>query len=157
MSGLNIVQVKYLIVQPVLKYVGLGSDAAVNLLTGTTLVESQLTWLKQIHGPALGIAQMEPATHDDCWINFLKYKLDLANKIREACGISGQPDASLMVWNLRYAILMARIKYLRAPDPLPEAIDAEALSMYHKQHYNTSLGQAVASANISLFQQAIHA
>lgn len=157
MSGLNVIQVKYLIVHPVLKYVGLGTDAAVNLLTGTTLVESQLTWLKQIHGPALGIAQMEPEMHDDCWINFLKYKVDLANHIRESCGVLGQPDASLMVWNLRYAILMARIKYLRAPDPLPAATDAEALSMYHKKHYNTALGLAVASANISLFQQAINA
>ena len=62
-----------------------------------------------------------------------------------------------MVWNLRYAVLMARVKYIRAPVPLPDAADAAALSAYHKQHYNTALGQANASANTPLFQQAVNA
>ncbi|CCT58494.1 hypothetical protein [Acetobacter pasteurianus] len=157
MTGLNLSQFKSLIVRPALAGAGLGGEAAVNLLTGTCLVESGLSWLEQVRGPALGIAQMEPATHDDCWVNYLRYQQDTANHILATCGLSGLPDASVMVWNLRYAVLMARVRYIRAPAPLPDAANAAALSTYHKQHYNTALGQANASANISLFQQAIAA
>lgn len=157
MTGLNLSQFKPLIVRPALEGAALGGDRAVNLLTGTCMAESGLSWLAQINGPAFGIAQMEPATHNDCWANYLRYQPDIANRILAACGLSGAPDAGAMVWNLRYAVLMARVKYLRAPAHLPVATDAAALSAYHKQYYNTALGQANASINTSLFQQAIDA
>lgn len=96
MTGLNLSQFKSLIVRPALAGARLGGEAAVNLLTGTCLVESGLSWLEQIKGPALGIAQMEPATHDDCWVNYLRYQQDTANHILATCGLSGLPDASVM-------------------------------------------------------------
>lgn len=157
MTGLNLSQFKSLIVRPALEAVSLGGDKSVNLLTGTCVVESGLAWLQQLNGPALGIAQMEPATHNDCWANYLRYQPDIANRILATCCLSGLPDAGIMVWNLRYAVLMARVKYLRAPESLPSATDAVALSAYHKRYYNTALGQANASANTPLFQQAINA
>lgn len=157
MTGLNLTQFKSLIVRPALDAVNLGGDKAVNLITGTCLAESSLAWLQQISGPALGIAQMEPATHDDCWNNYLRHNQDLANRILATCGLSGLPDASIMVWNLRYAVLMARVKYLRVQAPLPAATNATALSVYHKRHYNTALGKADASANVALFQKAVDA
>ena len=50
------------------------SDSAKVLLIGTCDIESNLgTYLYQINGPALGIYQMEPATHDDIILNYLKY------------------------------------------------------------------------------------
>ena len=49
---------------------------------GTITQESRATYVKQLgNGPALGLAQMEPATHDDIWINFLKYKTALAEPV----------------------------------------------------------------------------
>lgn len=157
MTGLNLSQFKARIVLPVVQAMGQGGDAALNLLTGTALVESGLSYLAQLQGPALGLWQMEPATHDDCWANWLRYQPDMARRILMLCGLTGSPDAEATVWNLRYACAMARVKYLRAPSALPAANDAAALSAYHKQNYNTALGAANTAHNVGLFQQAIAA
>ncbi|MFT9424981.1 MAG: hypothetical protein ABF570_07600, partial [Acetobacter syzygii] len=75
MQGLDLAQFKALLVRPVLAQIGLAGAAAVPLVTGTALVESGLVWLRQNGGgPALGLWQMEPATHDDCWRNFLAFR-----------------------------------------------------------------------------------
>ena len=157
MTGLNLSQFKARIVLPVVQAMGPGGDAAVNLLTGTALAESGLSYLAQIQGPALGLWQMEPATHDDCWTNWLRYQPDLTDEILHLSGMVAQQPAITMVWNLRYACALARVKYMRAPAPLPAANDAAALSAYHKQNYNTVLGAANAAHNVGLFQQAIAA
>lgn len=54
MTGLNLPQFKAEIVVPTLNAIGLGGDAAVNLLTGTALVESSLVYLRQVNGPRWG-------------------------------------------------------------------------------------------------------
>lgn len=156
MSGLDLAQFKALIVRPVVSALGPG-EGAVNLLTGTALVESGLAYLVQIRGPALGLFQMEPATHDDCWQTWLHYQNATAASLLQVCGLSSPPGAGAMVSNLRYACAMARVKYLRALPSLPDASDAAGLSAYHKQHYNTPLGAANATRNDALFQQAIDA
>lgn len=159
MSGLDLSQLKSLIVRPTLSALGLGSESAVNLLTGTVLAESGGIWLKQVGGgPALGLWQMEPFTHDDCWTNWLRFPAQskAATVIRGMLG-NKEPDASYLVSNLRYACAMARIKYYRATPPLPHATDAAGLSAYWKTHYNTASGAGDASANVALFQKAIAA
>ena len=61
-----------LIIRPALKIIGLDFRAAEELLLGTALQESRLTYLHQLGGgPALGLFQMEPGTHDDIWTNYL--------------------------------------------------------------------------------------
>lgn len=154
--GLHISQFKVLIIRATLQQIGLISDSAVNLLLGTALVESDLYFLQQISGPALGLWQMEPATHDDCWQTFLNQKPDLAQEIRIIAG-RNNPDSALLISNLSYACAMARVKYLRAPVPLPPANNAAALSAYHKQFYNTPLGAADPTINVKAFQWAINA
>ena len=132
------VQFRDLIIRPTLEALGgpQDSEAAVELLLATALHESRLTYLKQIRGPALGVYQMEPATHDDIWDNFLSRTPEI--RLREA--ITRKP-APAMVWDLAYATLMARIHYWRVTDePLPEAGDAPAMAKYWKDHYNTHLG-----------------
>lgn len=159
MTGLNLSQVRLLIVRPVLQSIGLSSLAAENLLLGTMLAESGGVWLQQVGGgPALGLWQMEPATHDDCWNNWLcaPGRSRQATALRQVIGYR-TPAADLMTWNLRYAAGMARIKYQRSPLSLPSADDATALSAYHKRVYNTANGAASAEANASLFQAAINA
>ncbi|MFT8419389.1 MAG: hypothetical protein ABF636_11265 [Acetobacter sp.] len=159
MPGLDLAQFKAVLVRPVLALPGLGGNAAVNLLTGTALVESGLVWLRQNGGgPALGLWQMEPATHDDCWRNFLAFRPDLAATIRllggAGCGVG---RADLLVGNLAYACAMARIVYARAPQALPAPTESVGLSAYHKQFYNTPLGAADSRRNVALFAQAIAA
>lgn len=159
MSGLNLTQLKNEIVRPTLDYLGLGGDAAVNLLTGTALAESDATYLRQIGGgPALGLWQMEPATHDDCWTNFLRFPAQsrLATKMQQIAGVSA-PKADVMVYHLRYACAAARIRFYRVREPLPAADDPAGMSRYHKVHYNTPLGAASALGNIPDFKAAIAA
>ncbi|MFT9385511.1 hypothetical protein [Acetobacter sp.] len=156
MAGLDVRQFKALAVRPTLDRIGLGGDAAINLLVGTALVESGLVWLAQVRGPAMGLFQMEPATHDDCWETFLPGQPMIAAALRLLAG-QNTPDAGQMVTNLAYACAMARVKYLRAAPPLPAATDAAGLSAYHKRVYNTARGAADPVRNTPIFQQAINA
>ena len=149
-------KIKWGLIAPTIKQIGLYSDTALNLVTGTGLVESGYRVTSQIGcGPALGWFQMEPATHDDCWWNFLRYRPELARAVSALCH-DEEPSASLLQSNQSYAAAMCRVKYLRVPAPLPTN-DAQSLSLYHKRYYNTMQGKADATKNIPLFQAAIDA
>jgi len=149
---IDIEQFRTLIVRPTLIDMGLHSEAAENLLIGTAVQESTLTYLKQIGGgPALGVYQMEPATHDDIWANYLAYRDDLADTVRELSW--GEPTAERMVWDLRYATAMARIHYKRVPEALPPANAISSLGAYWKDHYNTTLGAGTAQEFIENYQR----
>jgi hypothetical protein len=84
-------------------------------------------------GPAIGPFQMEPATHDDLWNNFLFYRPILAKPLGEA-------SAGRMAWDWYYAIRIARLNYYRFPMPIPN--DLEGLIRYYKKYWNTDLGAA---------------
>lgn len=159
MNGLDVGQLKHLVVEPTLKGLGLGGSAAVNLLTGTALAESRGTYLKQVGGgPALGLWQMEPATHDDCWNNFLRFPVGKRlGGILEDMLAPDLPRSAQMITNLRYACAMARIRFYRVKAALPVADDPYALSRYHKVHYNTVLGAADPAANVTFFKTAVQA
>lgn len=131
-------QFKDLIVVPTLLKLKLYSKAAEELVLGTALQESHLTYLKQLGGgPALGVFQMEPATHDDIWDNFLTYRNELGLIISE---LAGTCQSSEMTSNLAYACAMCRVHYFRVPDELPAAGDIAGQATYWKRHYNTPLG-----------------
>ena len=156
MTGLNIQQLKYDVVEPALAALGLMSTAALNLVTGTALVESQAAYVKQNGGgPALGLWQVEPATEQDIWTNYLAYQHDLSARVRGL--LAGGATTPQLVGNLPYCAAICRLKYLRAPGALPAAKDAAAMAAYHKTIYNSSLGAANAAVNPPIFQQAIDA
>ncbi|MCK9821326.1 hypothetical protein [Komagataeibacter oboediens] len=159
MTGLNLPQFKAEIVVPTLNAIGLGGDAAVNLLTGTALVESSLVYLRQVNGPALGPWQMEPFTEHDIWITFLPDpRLGSLKTTMQAMLARDMPHTDQLITNWRYACAMARLKYYRSPDPLPAANDAPGQAHTWKRIYNTSLGAGdVDASHIALFQQAIEA
>lgn len=127
-----------MVIRPVLESMGAWSESAENLLLLTAAVESQMgRYLKQSYGgPALGIYQMEPATHDDHW-DYMVNRRKLRKKVRVWSTIS---KPSEMVWNLAYATAMARVHYLRIPYPLPAPNDVKGLARYWKRYYNTSKG-----------------
>lgn len=136
-------QFRELVIRPTLQTAGLWSESAEALLLGTALVESRLTYLKQLgEGPALGVYQMEPATHDDLWANYIHHRADLIEAMTATVRhVPWPPPASEMIGNLYYATLMARIHYRRIPTSLPPADDLPALGRYWKRHYNTPLGK----------------
>lgn len=120
---------------PIIPY----SEAAVELLLGTAMVESQLTYVRQLgRGPALGVYQMEPATHDDIWENYISHRYHLEDDL---CALFISDSAEDMVGNLNYATAMARIHYYRVSEALPEAGDLEGMAKYWKKYYNTPEGK----------------
>lgn len=133
------------VVRPTLGRLELDGDTAERLVMGTIAHESKGgTYLKQIQGPALGIVQMEPPTHDDIWHNWLRYRPALAEQLLKLVPLwaterKSEPDAYLLVTSLEYAVAMCRIHYLRVPEPLPDP-DAASLAAYWKEHYNTGAG-----------------
>lgn len=143
--GIHPGQLRELIIRPACEAISLYSVAAEQLLLGTACQESACgKYLKQLGtGPALGIFQMEPATHDDLWENFLQHRQELARKV-SSLHLGTESDegaAPAMVWNLRYAAAMCRIHYYRVKAPLPAAYDLDAQAAYWKKYYNTSLGK----------------
>ena len=128
-------------IRPALQILEMGGPVAEQLVLGTAIQESLLVHRQQLGGgPALGLFQMEPATHDDCWENFLRFHPAIADKVRQTLAAGQQPIADTMRVNDRYAAAMCRIRYRRVSDPLPAPNDMQALADYWKQHYNTPLG-----------------
>lgn len=139
---IDIPQFRKNIIVPALTVIGAHSDAAEELVLGTALQESRLQYIKQLgNGPALGFFQMEPATHDDIWINYLAFQDDLKTKLLTlAAPSNGQVSSNELMGNLWYAAAMCRIHYRRVADPLPQAGDVPGMASYWKEHYNTHLG-----------------
>jgi hypothetical protein len=131
----------------------LSGPAPEALLLGTALVESNLVWLRQTpRGPALGVYQMEPGTHASLWANWLGFRPDAARILQAMTTSPARADH--MVWNLRYATAMARLRYWIVRDPMP-SMDARALALYHKAHYNTPLGATDPMKSEAQFRRAI--
>ena len=132
------------VIKPTLEYLQVGSAGAEALLLGTAAHESLMgTYLVQERGPALGIYQMEPRTHEDLWNNWMiqPHRRGLAARIRRLVRAEEiRPNPRWMVNDLKYATALARAHYLRVPAPLPRAGDIEGLAAYWKKHYNTKEG-----------------
>jgi len=129
------------LIRDVLKSIDLYSGAAQELLMLTSAVESNCgSYITQVGGPAQGIFQMEPATHDDIWDNYLRYNHQLALKILNLRMTSSTADLNQR-GNLPYQIAMARVHYLRVKEALPHHTDIPQLARYWKQYYNTNLGK----------------
>ena len=151
---INVGQLRTLIVEPVLIQLDLFSHVAVNLLLGTAAQESHMgTYIKQIgKGPALGIYQMEPATYNDIWDNFLKHKPTLVARVTKFAIM--QPDHDEMVGNMYFATAMARVHYLRVRERLPtDPHDVAALARYWKRYFNTYLGDGTEAEFIANYKK----
>ena len=117
------------------------SEAAVNLMLGTALAESDLHNLLQIGGgPGLGLFQPEPTTLDDTFYRYLGRpdKSGLMEAVQPF--VTEQDVREQMIGNIPFALIIARLKYWMVPEPLPEYDDVQALAEYWKRHYNTQKG-----------------
>lgn len=119
-------------------------EREVELLMLTAATESNLGYfIRQKGGPALGIYQMEPLTHQDIHSNFLVYK---------NLGIPWN-KAKQLEYDLKYATLMARAHYLRVKEVIPPACDISALASYWKQTWNTSKGKGTVAKAIEKYEK----
>lgn len=144
------------VIIPTLRRAGLYSYSAVMLLLGTAAAESAMGhYLKQKgNGPAKGIYQMEPRTHNDIVINYLFYKPKLVIELLEAiyqCDVGSLIcrqqateylfNENQLIGNLYYATAMARTHYLRVSEALPASNNTAGLASYWKRYYNSPLGK----------------
>lgn len=150
---INKADLKQYIIKPPLDFLGLYSESAENLLLGTIATESKLGfYLHQVNGVALGICQMEPNTYNDIWHHYLPSKKDLTRKILTYFGASTRPNPERVIYDLRYAAVMCRLRYLRVPKPLPAPDDIEGMAKYWKKYYNTELGKGTIDKFIEAYR-----
>ena len=141
------------VIRPVLQAMDMYSIPALTLVVGTAAQESQFRFIHQLGGgPALGLWQMEPATHADIWDNYLRYKPDVATRIKNLAGITTASERYLL-FNLFYACAMCRAHYRRRPEALPETLEAQAA--YWKKYYNTPLGRGTVDEYIHNFRRLV--
>lgn len=137
--SLDVGQVRMYVILPTLVALDAWSQPAEDLVLGTAVQESRLQYLRQLGGgPALGLWQMEPATHEDIWQNYLEAKPALRIKVLGAAGFHIRPPPEALVYNLRYAAAMCRVHYLRKPGAIPGDLRGQA--EYWKRWYNSPLG-----------------
>ena len=116
-------------------------EKALPLLLGTIATESLFRYRRQVGGgPALGYAQIEPGTEQDCWRNWIAYRPEMQRLFAERCGLV-RPSVQALEYDLVYGVLLARVIYRRASAPLPEPGDLVGQSEYYKQWYNTPSGK----------------
>lgn len=137
---MDIGQIREYVVIPALQQINLYSLGAEQLVMATGMAESSMTFIHQKgHGPARGLFQLEPVSHDDIWERFLSKKPMLLNDLKALImrdmGLHDQLHG-----NLFYAAAMCRIFYLRFRKPLPEAGNWQGMAEYWKEYYNTHLG-----------------
>jgi len=134
---LSVTHFKEQIIIPTLKAVDLYSESAVNLLLGTAIQESRLTYLKQKGGgPALGLFQIEPATLDDIYFRYLQRedKKELLGRVQQFT--TEQDVREQVIGNIPFAVVIARIRYLMVPEALPDYDDVQGLGRYYKKYFN---------------------
>lgn len=143
------------IIKPTHKYMGGNYESRnANFLSlCTAAIESNCGYyIKQVGGPALGVWQMEPATHEDIWLNCdalsnnqMSHRMDL---------LTVSPDNNQMtdlIVSPMYACAMARLKYSMDSAPLPDSENIRAVYDYYKRIYNTPAG----ASTYEKFRQAL--
>jgi hypothetical protein len=133
----------------------LWSIPAEELLLGTAAQESHLgTYRRQIGGgPGTGIYQIEPATEQSLWTDYIDYRGDLAVAITRVCGVR-RPDVYQLEMNLAYQHIMCRLRYWAwVKEPVPPTLNSQAL--YWKEHYNTEMGAGKPEEYISSYRRLV--
>ena len=127
------------------------SKEAEELIMLTAATESNLgEYLEQVKGPAQGVFQVEPATHEDIWDNYLKYKPALQKKIL-SFGTIGVSQYDLR-YNLIYQTAICRVHYYRSKKPLP-TMDPVSLATVWKSTYNSSLGKGTVAHAVEKYKK----
>ena len=154
--SLHLRQFRNLIIKPTLEQFNLDGPAATQLVEFTIAAESiigETQFIKQTNGPALGIIQMEPATHD--WLkHYITQRSDRFTALINWIQHTGGYNTDRLIYDLKYQVIMCRIRYLTVPAALPEAYDWDNIAAYWKKYYNTPAGagniaKALAKANMA--------
>ena len=159
--GMNSQQLYDHIIKPTHLYMGGNYESRnANFLSlCTAAIESNCGYyIKQVGGPALGIWQMEPATHCDIWLNcdVVQEPKDgrgcvLAYRLLELIISPDNDGDNDLIVSPMYACAMTRLKYSMDPAPLPDSENIRAVYDYYKRIYNTPAG----ASTYEKFKQAL--
>ena len=143
---MNKQQLTDLVIIPTLKEIpsGYSPEAVMAIQMIIAHESSGGEYLAQTNGPALGIIQMEPATHDDVWRwgdSVIRNAKLLGFIPNDDEGFTFFPDATRLIWDLRYNVSMARQKLFMDDGALPN--NPENMAVYLKKHWN-GYGKATA-------------
>jgi len=151
-------QIHDFVIWPTLEFLELNSKEARRLLLGTMAHESRGEYFDQVlHrkdrtlGPAIGLYQIEPATHDDIWENWLMFRDPIRHRMTDLFAREPGKHEQLAT-NVAYATGIARLVYYRQPEDLPHWEDEEGLAAYWKKYYNTEKGAGTISEWLLSFQ-----
>ena len=135
---LNIDQLRKLIIQPSLQAIGMYSIEAEQLLVGTALAESGLSFMAQSPtGPARSIWMIEQATYSTLRAG-LYGNQGKAQQTLDFLSMDALPlNNEYLAGNLYAACIFARLKYATIKKPLPPINDAESMARYWAMYYNT--------------------
>lgn len=126
------------VIKPILEDMDAYSKEAEDLLVMIAAHESRNGYyLHQVNGPAMGLYQMEPRTHDDI-IDFLER--DRAELLSKLLNWTPRINPDLMAGNMYYATFMARAFFLRFPEGIPS--EPILAARYLKKMWNTEKGKA---------------
>lgn len=158
---INYMDYRHLILVPTLRYLEPEipySSSAETLVGGTAAHESGLRRLRQAGGgPARGIYQCEPATHQDIYDHFLIYHPALKAKVQGLLAPHPEPVDQL-VSNWLYATAICRVHYRRVKAPLPrDPLDFKEMAAYWKKNYNSRLGKGTEDQFINAFMKHVMA
>src|ERR1041385_1269277 len=136
--AINVNQLIELVIRPALKQMDAYSSAAEQLVIGTAAKESACGfYLHQMgEGPACGIWQMEPATYQNCWNEYLIDHPVTKRLILSSCGYAFAPPADRLITDMKLAAMMCRVKYLWISHALPAFGDITAQAYYWAKYYN---------------------
>ncbi|WP_417451267.1 hypothetical protein [Kordiimonas sp.] len=130
------------VIIPVLADLGMDSPAAEKLLMMTAAHESMgFRYRVQVGGPALSYFQIEPATLEDLYVNYLSFRRG-RQAMLDAYLPDGMSRTQALEQDDHYACAAARLLYARMPEALPDVADDMALAAYAKRNWNTSYGNA---------------
>lgn len=155
---MEIRQFRDLIVRPTLLAIQLPNpDRAEELLIATAAHESAgLRYIKQVGGgPALSVFQIEPTTARDVIDRWLPRQ---SARLRDLVAITAEfragddLDARLLC-DMRFATVVARLIYWRAPEALPKADDVPGMAKLWKLRWNTPLGAGTEQQFITNYER----
>jgi hypothetical protein len=128
------------IIKYVLGKIDMDSEDARAMIFATGKAESGYRVLEQMGGPAVGFFQVEPATAQDVWDNYVFYRPQIKTDLY-ALGLDDGDLKHSIMSSIALQVAFARLQYRRFKDPLPKSDNKEAQAKYWKKFYNTELGR----------------
>ncbi len=143
---MNKKQLTELVIMPTLKEIpkGYSPEAVMAIQMIIAHESSKGEYIAQKIGPALGIIQMKPLTHEDVWRHgdSIQKNAELLRIAPRSAGMRNPPSPKRLIYDLRYCVFMARQKLFMVPGVLPS--DEFEMAQYLKKHWNGD-GKATAT------------